>query len=113
MRFETQPGRDDLAVLRLSEELNGHEAEALIHEAEAEINRGLRHLVVDCSRLKHVSSQGLGVLIRLHHRLRRRGGDVRLAGGGGAMAEALQMTRLDKVFDTFPSVDAALGAGVA
>ena len=49
------------------------------------IQAGCRKLIVDCTRLTYISSYGMGVLVRLHQKLAKRGGDVKLAAALGAL----------------------------
>jgi len=81
--------------------------EAATGELERYIELGCRKLIVDCTRLTHISSYGLGVLIRLHKKLATKGGDVKLANVSGAVPKILSMTRLNKIFEIYPTLDDA------
>lgn len=76
-------------------------------ELEQLIDAGLRKIIVDCSRLTFVSSYGLSVLVRLHGRLAKHGGDVKLAAVPGRLASLLSLTRLDTLFGLYEDVDRA------
>ena len=87
--------------------LNGSKADQFLTAVEQLIKGGKSRLIVDCSRLHIISSNGFAALLRLSHRARRQEGDLKLAGTHGMVAEALQVTRLDTVFEIYPDVDAA------
>jgi len=72
------------------------------------IDGGIEKLILDCEKLTYISSYGLGVLIRLHKRSLGRGGDVKIAGVRGVVADAMAITRLDRVFSMYPDVNRAL-----
>ena len=50
---------------------------------------------------------GLGLLVRLHRRLARHGGNVMLANVHGAIATVIANTRLSDVFRIYGDVDEA------
>ena len=62
---------------------------------------------MDCTRLTFISSYGLGILLRLHKKLAKNGGDVRLAAVGGSIPKLIAATALSKVFQIYPTVDDA------
>ncbi len=108
MQFRGDPNERDLAVLEIDGMLNEEEpAQAIMLALEEWLQRGVRRFIVDCSKLNFVSSYGLGILIRVHHRVRKRGGELVIAGLHGTPLEALQMTHLDRVFHLAVDVEQA------
>jgi anti-anti-sigma factor len=57
--------------------------------------------------LTYISSYGIGTLVRLHNRLKKYGGHVKIASPPGMVLQALTMTRMGKVFEIYPDVDQA------
>jgi anti-anti-sigma factor len=96
-----------LLVLRAEGGLNAWTAEAFVRPLEALIDMGIRRVMVDCSGLAYISSYGMGMLVRLHHRLAGRAADVKLAGVKSPAAQLLSVVRLDGLFDLYPDVDRA------
>jgi len=107
MQFYTDEIDGDVMVLKVDGGLNEQTASEFVHKIEALVEGGLKKIIIDCQDLTHVSSYGLGILIRLHHRMAKHGGDVKIANVHGVTAQALRMTRLDRVFDVYPDVDQA------
>lgn len=64
--------------------------------------------VVDLSMVTFVDSSGLGSLVSLLKAMRP-GAQVRLAECSSTVRQLLGLTRLDRIFRTYDSVDAALG----
>lgn len=95
---------EDVLVIKADGGLNARTAEPFVEDMEKLVEAGLRKIIVDCSTLDYISSFGLGVLIRLHGRLARSGGDVKIASVKGMIAEALRITRLNKLFEIYPDV---------
>ncbi len=72
-----------------------------------DVDSGLRKIIVDCSELGYISSFGLGVLIRLHSRLARHGGNVKIASVKGVVVEVMRLTKMNKLFEIYPDVSRA------
>ncbi len=71
---------------------------------------GLKHLVIDLGHVKFVNSCCLGCLVSALTTMRRAGGDLRLAGVGSRVMKLFVLTRLDKIFTIYPSVEKAIGS---
>ncbi len=97
----------DLLVLKADGGLNSHNAEEFVGKLERLIEAGLRNIIVDCSGLDYISSFGIGVLIRLHKRLKSVGGDVKLAAIKSKLIQVLSIVRLDQILDIYPDVNRA------
>ncbi|MSR28734.1 MAG: anti-sigma factor antagonist [Phycisphaerales bacterium] len=97
----------DVLVLRADGGLNTSTAGQLSESIAALLKGGITNVVVDCSKLAIISSMGLGALLMLHTRMRRIGGEVRLAGLTGAVVQVIQMTKLDRVFEVYRDVEQA------
>jgi anti-sigma B factor antagonist len=68
-------------------------------------------VVVDLDGVSFLDSMGLGVLVGGLRRARGGGGDVVLVCSAPRILDLLALTRLDRVFATFPTVGAVAGAG--
>ena len=65
---------------------------------------GYRRFVLDLSRVGHLDSTGLGVLVGFRQRLGE-GGAVKLAGLQPNVLNVLQLAGLDRVFEVWPTAD--------
>ncbi len=70
------------------------ESEVLTH-----LDAGHSKFIIDCRYLGHLSSMGIGSLVKLQTRLRKKGGEVKLASVQGPVMNLLRLVRLDKLFD--------------
>ncbi len=70
------------------------ESEVLTH-----LEAGHTKFIIDCRHLGHLSSLGIGSLVRLQTRLRKKGGEVKLASVQGPVMNLLRLVRLDRFFD--------------
>lgn len=71
---------------------------------------GCRTLIVDCRGVRKVEAMGLGVLVERLCRARELGGTLALANLGPEVAGRMRELRVDSLFQSFDSVQAALNA---
>ncbi len=71
------------------------------------LDKGFKHFIFDMGGVTHIDSTGIGRFIDAYARIGKVGGEMRLAGAGGAVRDAFRVTRLDTVFKFFPDVEAA------
>jgi len=74
-----------------------------------ELEQGKRWIVLDLSRVVGLSSTGLGILISAHRTISEHGGTLKLAHLSDKVRSALQITRLNTIFEIFDSVAEAVG----
>ena len=79
-------------------------------ELKALIADGNVYVVLDLGNVGFLDSQGLGALISCLKVLRQAGGGLALTNLSESVEAVLRITRLIRVFDVHPSVDAALAA---
>jgi anti-sigma B factor antagonist len=99
----------DRNVLVLSADggLNRETATQLVEQLGSLVEVGLRRIIVDCSRLDFISSYGVGVLVRLHNKLAKSGGDVKIAGVRSAVLKILTLMRLNQILEIYADVNQA------
>jgi anti-sigma B factor antagonist len=71
------------------------------------IDAGTRKLVIDLTRLEHMDSSGLGMLIYLSGRMDQSGGTARIAGATGSVARAFEVAHAERVLRFDQDVQAA------
>ncbi|MHC4130171.1 MAG: STAS domain-containing protein [Planctomycetota bacterium] len=97
----------DVLVIKADGGLNNQTAEKFVTDIETLVDAGLRKIIVDCSDLEFISSHGLGVLLRLHKRMKRHEGDVKIASAKSALLDVVRLTRLDRLLAIYPDVPRA------
>lgn len=65
-------------------------------------------VVLDLSNVAYAGSQALGALVTLRLRANRNGITLLLAGVTQAVDSILRITQIDRLFEAFPTVEAAL-----
>jgi len=99
----------DVAVIRLTGRLTMVSAPRLRQAVTDIVAGGCCRLVLDLAGCEFIDSSGLGALIAGLKTTRQAGGDLRIAQVAPQVMTVLQLTNLDRVLRTYPSVDRALG----
>ncbi|MCP4190913.1 MAG: STAS domain-containing protein [Planctomycetaceae bacterium] len=97
-------------LMELSGQLDAAACEFLFSVIDGEIEDGRNQLIMDCHDLRFISSIGLGMLIRIHSKAKKNGGDVKLSRVHGVIADVIKLVMLDKVLQIYPTVDEAVAA---
>ncbi len=95
------------AVLAVAGRLNAVTAPQLKERLKQDIESGHREIIVDLGRTSFMDSSGLAVLVSGLKSTRERGGWLKLAGANEQIATIFHITLLDRVFEFYPSVEAA------
>ena len=107
---ERPSGIQGVTLLSLDGGLDHTNTDAFIQAMYRALDAGAPCVVLDLSRLSYISSWGLGSLVRVHHHFAARGGRIVFANLHSAVASILRLSRLDRLFDLYPTVQAALSA---
>ncbi|GAA1890258.1 hypothetical protein GCM10009837_10460 [Streptomyces durmitorensis] len=99
---------DECAVLRVSGELDQNAEKFFLRTLGASVMAGHRHLVLDVTALVFCDSRGLNCLLGVRWLLRRREGQLLLAGTGRHLAELLALTGSSDIFPRYLTVGQAL-----
>jgi anti-anti-sigma factor len=73
-----------------------------------DIELGWRKIVVDLTECEFIDSTFLGALVVSLKRITGLGGDLKLVGFQSAVSMMFQLTRMYRVFETFPTRDEAI-----
>ena len=96
VEFSDRKILDELCILEIQEELS----------RVVDRTPGIK-LVLSFRNVEHLSSAALGMLITLRKKVEEGGGRMRLSDINPQIFEVFKITRLNKVFDIFPSIDKA------
>jgi anti-anti-sigma factor len=72
------------------------------------VGEGIKNVVVDLGDIKHFNSTHIGMLVSGYITLIKGHGDLKLANLSERVNKALHATRLDLVFDIYPTVEEAI-----
>jgi anti-sigma B factor antagonist len=108
--YEKVGKNQDIVAVVLSGVLDENTCSYLLGCVEDEILDGRKKLILDCGQVTYISSMGLGTLVRVNSRMKKIGGDVKLASVKGAVAQVMGVVGLNRIFQIYPSVDDAIAA---
>lgn len=97
----------DLLILTADGGINRGTAQQLIESIAKLVEAGVRRIIIDFSKVDLITSSGISTLLLLNRSMRHRGAEVKLAGLHGMVAQVLQLSRLDRVFEMYPDVPQA------
>lgn len=98
---------DDILVLKLHGKLDQHTAPEFNKEVERHFAEGKRKMIIDCAHLGYVSSYGVGALVNAQAKLRKQGGEVKLATIQSMVADVFKIIHLDKLLNIYGDIEFA------
>lgn len=101
----SKPG--PVVVMELPEHLTQAEAPAFLDELSPLLQTDRPRMVLDCSRLRHVDSAGVEMLLHCLQEAMKRDGDVKLAALPPESAIILELMRVDRLFEVFETTEQA------
>ncbi len=66
-----------------------------------------KKIILDLAGITMLDSTGVGILVLSQAKVKKEGGELRIAGAQGVVDEILKMTSVDKLMKVFPNVEAA------
>lgn len=97
-----------VSVVSVSGAIEGMNSAILGHFLGQLVAAGRRKFVVDLTGVNFIDSSGLAALVSFLKRTKEGEGDVYLTGLEPAVRRVMDLTRLDRVFTIFPTLDDAL-----
>ena len=88
-------------VIDLPEQLNQKEVNTFLHGLQPLLENDRPHLVLDCSKVQHIDSAGVDMLLHCLEEAMKRDGDLKLAAVSPASAVILELMRVDRLFEVF------------
>jgi anti-sigma B factor antagonist len=102
---------DEVAVLEIrGQAMGGPQVRALDERVGRMVVDGVRHVVVDLSRLRWCGAAFVGALLRAEGRLRGASGNIALSGLAPKVESVLTVTRLAGMFRTYETAERAAAA---
>lgn len=98
---------EDILVLQLHGKLDQTTAPEFNKEVESHFAEGKRKIIIDCAHLGYVSSYGIGALVSVQAKLRKQGGEVKLATIQSVVADIFKIVHLDRILDMYGDIEFA------
>jgi anti-sigma B factor antagonist len=107
LSIETRLLDGEILVVELGGSLNSTTTDQFNQAIQNHLDQGRTKIIIDCRNVYSISSIGIGSLVALQTRLRRKGGQVKLATLYGLAAEAIRIVGLDKLLNIYGDVEFA------
>lgn len=105
--FESKIIDGDILAIILSGSLDTTTTPEFNRQIQGHLDAGSSKMIIDCRNLGYVSSLGVGSLVALQTRLKRKGGVVKLAAIQGPVMDVIRSVRLDKMMDIYGDLEFA------
>jgi anti-anti-sigma factor len=99
-----------VAVKHLPERLSVKQGRGFFREVEPFLQADRPRVVLDCSKVRHLDSAGIYVLLRCLEEAMKRNGDVKLAAIPPGAAAILEHTRAGRLFEAFDNTADAVNS---
>jgi anti-sigma B factor antagonist len=81
-------------------------------QIESDVDELLRNkqtrVVFDLSKIRYMDSSGVGILVMCSGKIKGAGGELRIAGATGVVAQTLTLTRMNLIVPVYDTVEQAL-----
>ena len=101
MKTDNTADRGSVAVQQLPAKLSVQEGQVFFRDLESCLNCDRPRVVFDCSKLQQLDSAGIHVLLRCLEEAMKRNGDVKLAAIPPAAAATLELSGVNRLFETY------------
>src|SRR5450432_1944701 len=71
------------------------------------LHENIRKIIFDLKGITMLDSTGVGILVVSQAKIKKEGGELRIAGATGVVEDILKMTSVEKLVRLFPTVEAA------
>jgi anti-sigma B factor antagonist len=95
------------SILEIEGEVDVYTSPQLKQDIVKLAEGGVKHVIINLSKVEYLDSTGLGVLIGGLKRLRESDGNLVLVGPGMRILRIFEITGLDKIFDIFSTEEEA------
>jgi anti-sigma B factor antagonist len=95
----------DIAVLEMAGRICLGSASQQVEWSLADLlKQNQKKIVFDLSGVTVLDSTGVGIIVMCCAKVRKAGGNLRIAGANGMVEETLKMTNVDKIMPFYPSL---------
>ncbi len=98
---------DEILVIQLHGNFDAENVPEFNQAVQKHFEAGHRKFIIDCAHLGYISSMGIGSLVTLQTRLRRKGGEAKLAALQGLAAEVIRLVKIDKLLNIYGDTEFA------
>ena len=111
LNIEKQQAANGVVVLKLSGRISlGRDSQQIEWQVNDLLKENHNRVVFDLTDVSHMDSTGIGILMMCTARLKKAGGDLRVAGAQGLVGDVLRITKVDSIVGLHPTAAEAAKA---
>lgn len=107
MKFSSSENYNAAIIAFKGKLRGGPEAQKFQDHVAGLLEQGKKNIIVDMSDVKFVDSSGIGNIVRAFSTVKDAGGQLKLAGLTDKIQGLLSITKLNSVFEQYPTVEDA------
>ena len=100
--------RGPVVVMQMPEQFTGGEVQTFMLELGPLLESNRPRIVLECSQVRSVDSAGVEMLLHSLEEVLKRDGDLKLAALSAEAEVFLELMRVARVFETFPTSEEAI-----
>jgi anti-sigma B factor antagonist len=106
--IQTKHLQPDIVVLEITGRITlGRESKQLEWAVENLVGEGRKKVIFDLTGVTNVDSTGIGIIVMSAGKLKKAGGELRVAGATAHVEDVLKMTNVDQIVVLHPTTAAA------
>lgn len=111
LEIQTKHVQPDIVVLEIKGRITlGGDSKQLEWTVDKLVNEGQKKVILDLAGVTNIDSTGIGIIVMSAGKVKKAGGELRVAGASAHVEEVLRMTNIDQLVVLHPSAgNAAVG----
>ncbi|HEY3928838.1 MAG TPA: STAS domain-containing protein [Candidatus Koribacter sp.] len=108
LNIQSKRVQPDIAILEMTGRITmGNDSLQIEWNSKQLIAENHKKLIFDMTKVSHVDSTGVGIIVMVAGRMKEVGGELRLAGCNEHVAKVLLLTSIDKIVGLYPTPEVA------
>jgi anti-sigma B factor antagonist len=108
LEIQTKDVQPDIVVLEIKGKITlGGESKQLEWALEKLVGEGRKKVIFDLAGVTNIDSTGIGIVVMSAGKMKKAGGELRVAGATAHVEEVLKMTNVDQIVVLHPTAAAA------
>jgi anti-sigma B factor antagonist len=105
--YKTRPATDVCLIGLSGKLMMGNDSRQVEWSVAELLGAGVKKIIFDLSNLSTIDSTGVGIIVMCEGKVRKAGGELRIAGPDGLVKQTLILTHVDRLLQIYPTVSEA------
>ena len=90
---------DERIIVKLTGDIYTEQGDELLQVFNGIIEKNPKEVVINLSKLKSITSSGIGKIVSLYKDLDKKGGKIRIVGANDTIMQIFKIVKLDKLME--------------